>query len=176
MTYKHGRKIALSKLLGRLLAARLPERTGQPPLLIPVPLHRWRIWQRGFNQAGLLAKELAVRGKGDLMVDGLVRTKQTASLGGLGAKARRRVLQGAISVRPSRAPLIADRHVVLVDDVLTSGATSDACVRVLLGAKAKSVTIACFARVIDRDAGDVSASDSVPENTTPEVITTPGAT
>lgn len=180
LTFKHGGKIALAGLLGRLLAARLPDAgDDNAPLLVPVPLHRWRLWQRGFNQSGLIAQELAKRGKGELLVDGLVRRKRTPSLGGLGAKARHKTLAGAIGVRPSRMARIKGRDIVLVDDVLTSGATSDACVQTLLKGGARSVTIACFARVIE---GEFDSSvermlqKSEPENTTPEAITTPGAT
>ncbi len=154
LTFKHGGKISLVGLLGRLLAARLPdpeEGGDAPPLLIPVPLHRWRLWQRGFNQSGLLAGQLAKQGKGELLVDGLVRRKRTPSLGGLGAKERRMTLSGAIAIRESRRAAIKGRDVILVDDVLTSGATSDACVSVLLKAGARSVTIACFARVVDSE-------------------------
>ncbi|MEL6878468.1 MAG: phosphoribosyltransferase family protein, partial [Pseudomonadota bacterium] len=152
-TFKHGRKIALASLLGRLLAARIPDPVhgDAAPLLIPVPLHRWRLWQRGFNQSGLIAQELAKREKGNLLIDGLVRRKRTPSLGGLGAKARRKTLSGAIAIKPAAAERISGRDIVLVDDVLTSGATSDACVSVLLRGGARSVTIACFARVIEGD-------------------------
>lgn len=152
LTYKHGGKIALAALLGRLMAARLPEPAADTlPLLIPVPLHRWRLWQRGFNQAALLAKELERSGKGTLLVDGLVRRKRTPSLGGLGREAREQALSDAIAVRATRTAAIRGCDVILVDDVLTSGATSDACVKALLGSGAKSVTIACFARVLDGD-------------------------
>ena len=67
LAYKHGGRIALSQLLARLMAARLPERSfGQSlPVLVPVPLHRWRLWQRGFNQAAVLAQELERMGKGE---------------------------------------------------------------------------------------------------------------
>lgn len=146
LALKHGRRIALAPMLAKLIAARIPPADGER-LIVPVPLHRWRLWQRGFNQAGLLAGELAKMGQGRLLVDGLVRTKRTPSLGGMGAKARARALSGAISVRhPAR---IAGRDVLLVDDVLTSGATSTACVRALKKAGASKVVIACFARVLD---------------------------
>ena len=61
LVYKHGGRIALVRLLARLIAARMPEPAAgrAPPLLVPVPLHRWRLWSRGFNQAALLARELA---------------------------------------------------------------------------------------------------------------------
>ncbi|QZD93725.1 ComF family protein [Qipengyuania xiapuensis] len=147
LALKHGRRIALAPMLARLIAARLPEAESGGRLIVPVPLHRWRLWQRGFNQAALLARELGRSGQGELFVDGLKRVKRTPSLGGMGAKARARVLSGAITVpQPER---IKGRDILLVDDVLTSGATSTACVKALKRAGAKSVVIACFARVLD---------------------------
>jgi ComF family protein len=144
---KHGGKIGLAKLLGRTIAARMPDsKPGQ--ILVPVPLHPLRLWQRGYNQSALLAGELALFGKGELLVDALSRVRYTPSLGGLDKGARVKALNRAIAIRASCAERIRDAHVVLVDDVLTSGATSDACVRVLKRAGAKTVTIACFARVI----------------------------
>jgi ComF family protein len=170
LAFKHGGKIALAPMLAKLIAARLPARetdAENAPILIPVPLHRWRLWRRGYNQAALLARELAKLGAGELMVDGLVRSKMTPSLGGLGRSQRERVLAGALAVRSSRAKRIKDRHIILVDDVFTSGATSDACVRALKKAGAKSVRIACFARVLNealsetRERAGVDASEFV---------------
>lgn len=149
LAYKHGGRIALSRLLAQLMAARMPVPVaGQaPPLLVPVPLHRWRIWQRGFNQAALLARELARLGKGEILVDGLWRPKRTPSLGGLGREARDVALSGAIGLRPGRATRIAGRDVILIDDVFTSGATSRACMAALEAARPASIAIACFAKV-----------------------------
>ncbi|WP_299192530.1 ComF family protein [uncultured Erythrobacter sp.] len=175
LTYKHGGKIALAPLLARLMAARIDAPEGEGALLIPVPLHRWRIWSRGFNQAALLAREIAKAGKGELLVDGLLRAKRTPSLGGLGREERETALAGAIIVRPSRASQIAGRNVILVDDVLTSGATSDACISALLDAGAASVKVACFARVVD-GRGLGGGKSGVPKSETPEAITAPGAT
>ena len=138
-------------MLARLIAARLPEGESDGDagrLIVPVPLHRWRLWSRGYNQAALLAIELERLGKGALLVDALERRKRTPSLGGLGAKARRRTLAGAIAVSDVARPKLSARHILLVDDVLTSGATSDACISALRGAGAETVTIACFARVL----------------------------
>ena len=149
LAYKHGGRIALSQLLARLIATRMPEPVAgsAPALLVPVPLHRWRLWSRGFNQAALLARELSRMGKGEAAVTALVRSKNTPHLGGLGREARDRALRGAIQLRPGQGKRIAGRDVVLVDDVLTSGATSRACIAAIAAAGPKSIALACFARV-----------------------------
>ncbi|WP_367183247.1 ComF family protein [Novosphingobium sp.] len=149
LAFKHGHRIALAPMLARLVSAKLPVAVGENWLAVPVPLHRWRLWSRGFNQSALLARELASLRGCQLLVDGLVRTKITPPLGGLGKKARARVLSGAIAVNPRRAGVLQGANVVLVDDVLTSGATTDACVRILRRAGAQQIVIACFARVLD---------------------------
>lgn len=146
LALKHGRRIALAPMLARLIAARVPP-AAQERLIVPVPLHRWRLWHRGFNQAALLARELAKSGQGQLLVDGLVRTRKTPPLGGMGAEARSRALSGAIKVKAPEK--IRGRDILLIDDVLTSGATSTACVKALKDAGAKTVVIACFARVLN---------------------------
>lgn len=148
LTFKHGNRIALAPMMARLIAARL-EGVNADWLVVPVPLHRWRLWQRGFNQAAVLASEVARLTSARLCVDGLVRRRQTPMLGGLGARERERVLADAIAVNPSRARLLQGAKVLLIDDVLTSGATSNACVTVLKAAGAQGVTVGCFARVLD---------------------------
>ena len=147
LSLKHGRKIALAPMMARLIAARLPVQDDRP-VLIPVPLHRWRLWKRGFNQAALIAGELAKLGRGELCVDGLNRIRQTPSLGGLGAAERANALHGSIRLSETGVRRVAGRSVVLVDDVLTSGATSRECVRAIKSGGAASVTIACFSRVL----------------------------
>lgn len=148
LAFKHGRRIALAPLLARLIAPRLPE-MDESWLVMPVPLHRGRLWRRGFNQAALLAREIARSRGATLVVDGLERRKPTPVLGGLGRKARARALTGALAVSPARKAAIQGARIVLVDDVLTSGATSNACVAALKRAGAEKVVIACFARVLD---------------------------
>lgn len=148
LAFKHGRRIALAPMLARMAAARLPELEGEW-LVVPVPLHRWRLWRRGFNQSALLAREIArLRGQ-SLLVDGLVRTRRTPVLGGLGRAARARALSGAIAVNPRRRSAFRGARIVLVDDVITSGATTGACVGALKRAGAERVLVACFARVLD---------------------------
>jgi ComF family protein len=130
------------------MAARL-QCVGPDWLVVPVPLHRWRLWRRGFNQAALLGREVAREKSARLLVDVLVRRKATPMLGGLGRRARVQALRGAIEVNSRRAEALKGAKVVLVDDVLTSGATTDACVAVLKRAGADKVVICCFARVLD---------------------------
>ena len=139
----------MAPFLARLMTSQVPIEVNRDWLVVPVPLHRWRLWTRGFNQSALLAGELCKARGSQLIVDALVRRKATPSLGGLGKKARTRVLSGAIGVNPRRREPLKGRNVLLVDDVLTSGATSGACVSALKRAGARSVRIACFARVLD---------------------------
>jgi ComF family protein len=149
LAFKHGNRLGLAGMMGSLMAAQVFRIEGTDWIVVPVPLHRWRLWRRGYNQAAVLAREVARRIDGSLAVDALVRRKPTASLGGLGRNARRRELSGAIGLNPSWAQALRGRNVLLVDDVLTSGATSDACVKVLLRAGAAKVAITCYARVLD---------------------------
>lgn len=148
LALKHGNRIALAPMMASLMMAKLSF-VDADWLLVPVPLHRWRLWKRGYNQAAELARQIARRTGARLVVDGLDRRRRTPSLGGLGKLARKRALSGAITVRAARKGRLKGAKIVLVDDVLTSGATSDACVSALRRAGADRVVIACFARVLD---------------------------
>lgn len=148
LSLKHGGRISLAPMMAGLMAAKLPF-LDSDWIVAPVPLHRWRIWRRGYNQSAELARAICKTSNARLIVDLLERRKATPSLGGLGKKARKRVLSGAIAVNPRRTALARGARIVLVDDVLTSGATSDACVRSLKRAGAESVIVACFSRVLD---------------------------
>ncbi|WP_010164362.1 ComF family protein [Sphingomonas sp. PAMC 26617] len=145
LRFKYGGRIAFAETIARQLRRLLP---GDADLLVPVPLHRWRLWARGFNQAALIAAALG-RSSG-VPADPLLlrRIKATPPLRGMGAKARARTVAGVFrTVDPNGT--VAGKAVVLVDDIHTSGATTDGCTAALLDAGAKSVTILCWARVLD---------------------------
>jgi len=134
---KYRRRRKLADALGALLAERYP--FAPDALLVPVPLHRTRLGARGFNQALLLARALGRRRGLPVAPRLLVRTRATEAQARLPAAERRRNLDGAFTVRTQRLRLT--RPIVLVDDVLTTGATADACARALLAAGAGRVDV-----------------------------------
>ena len=141
---KYGRKVGLAKTMAHYMAPLLSG-LNSDSAIVPVPLHRRRLWQRGFNQAGLLAVELSKRT--GLPVDqSLVRTKRTPPLQGLSRLQRRRAVAGAFAVRDGAN--LKGRTVVLVDDVLTTGSTANGCARALLKAGAARVEFVSWARVV----------------------------
>ena len=157
LAFKHGGRIALAPMLARLMAARLSV-GGEGWRIVPVPLHRWRLWQRGYNQSALLAGELARLTGGELLVDGLIRHRRTPPLATLGRQERAAVMAGAIALHPRRAERVKGARILLVDDVLTSGATTNACLAALQAAGAREVRIACFARAMGGVADEKGAA------------------
>jgi ComF family protein len=117
-------------------------------LLVPVPLHRWRIWKRGYNQSALIASALARRTGHRAELDLLRRVKATPVLRGLGRRERALAVRGAFRLSPKGKDAVAGRNLVLVDDVHTSGATANACARALKRGGAARVNIICWARVL----------------------------
>ena len=115
--------------------------------IIPVPLHRWRLLGRRYNQAAEIARPLARRCGAVYLPDALVRARHTASQGGKSGSGRRRNVAGAFSVPPARARQVEGRRILLIDDVLTTGATAEACAKALLKAGASAVDLAVVARV-----------------------------
>ena len=139
-----------------LVAALAPQmvRVGGPllaraDLLVPVPLHRHRLFQRRYNQAALLARAISRLSHVPLQPDALVRIRATDSLGDKSAEARAAEVQRAFVVRASRVRRIHGLHVLLVDDVMTSGATANECAAALLRAGAAAVDVLVAARVPD---------------------------
>ena len=141
---KYSRKVALAKTMARYMQP-LVDVTGEP-VLVSVPLHRGRLWTRGFNQAALLAQELARLCGIDHDPFALIRRKRTSPLKGMSMQQRRREVAGAFAVADPDA--IDARKVILVDDVLTTGSTAGACARALRRAGASRVHLICWARVV----------------------------
>ncbi|WP_442678333.1 double zinc ribbon domain-containing protein [Sphingomonas sp. ASY06-1R] len=117
-------------------------------LIAPVPLHRRRLWSRGYNQAALIARALVRDGTGELALDLIDRLKATPPLRGLGRLARERTVAGAFRLDPKWAQAVKGRRVVLIDDVYTTGSTVRGCARVLKRAGASEVNVLCWARVL----------------------------
>jgi ComF family protein len=149
---KYSGRPGLAETLARFMLRHLPESAGgegeRGALLVPVPLHRWRIWKRGYNQAALIASALARRSGHDFAPDILRRKRATPPLKGLGRRERALTVRGAFEVTDEGKQALAGRSVILVDDVFTSGATASACARTLKRAGATSVSILCWARVV----------------------------
>jgi ComF family protein len=129
-------------------------RAGAPLLartdwLVPVPLHRSRLFQRKYNQAALLAVALRRQTGRPILLDALLRTRKTIPMGKRHVDERAQEVAGAFAVRPSRRTALAGKRILLVDDVMTSGATVDTCARVLLTAGAEAVDVLVAARVPD---------------------------
>jgi ComF family protein len=118
-------------------------------VLVPVPLHWRRGWSRRYNQSGALARSIERQGGVKVASEALRRVRPTLQQIGLSRAQRATNVQGAFKVAPDRQSDIQGRRVVLIDDVLTSGATVDACARALLRAKAAHVDVLVFARVVD---------------------------
>jgi len=142
---KYGRKVAVARTMARYMAP-LVAGAASDPILIPVPLHRTRLWQRGFNQSALVARELSRTL--DLRADPLAlrRSKRTPPLKGMSPHQRRKTVAGAFRIADSAA--VAGRTVILIDDVLTTGSTAEACARALQRAGAARVELITWARVV----------------------------
>ena len=140
---KYGRKVALARTMARYMAP-LRGEWPEDAVVVPVPLHRWRLWGRGFNQSALVARELARMWGLRAEVAGLRRVKRTRPLKGLNHLQRRKAVSGAFKAN-SR---VGGRTVVLIDDVLTSGSTAEACARALRRGGAARVELLCWARVV----------------------------
>jgi ComF family protein len=142
---KHGRRIGLARQIAQAMYRNLPRGDFD---LVPVPLHRWRIWSRGFNQSALIGGHLAELSGQRLLDDVLLRHKPTVLLRGLSAAQRKKAVRSAFSVPTAQQERVTGRRLVLIDDVYTSGATANACAKTLKRAGAAEVRILSWARVL----------------------------
>ena len=145
---KHGDRTDMARAYGRWMARSGAEMFGDADLVAPVPLHWRRLLTRRYNQSALLARAVAREAGRVLVPDLLSRVRWTGSQAGLRARERRRNVRRAFAVTPRWMARVKGAGVVLVDDVLTTGATVDACTRVLLAAGARHVDILTLARVV----------------------------
>lgn len=146
---KYEDRLDLARPLSRMMAAAGRPLIAQADCVIPVPLHRWRLWRRRFNQAMLLARPIAEAANLPLVPQALIRTRATRPQVGLSRASRAENVTGAFRVPPGAAPLVAGRRVLLIDDVTTTGATGNAAARALIRGGATSVDFLTFALVGD---------------------------
>lgn len=146
---KHADRTDLSSLFARWISRAAPDLLDEADAVVPVPMHRARLLRRRYNQAAEIARPLARSAGRPYLADALVRKRDTVSQGGKSADGRRRNVAAAFAVPDRKRPLVEGKRVLLVDDVLTTGATAEGCARALLAAGASAVDLTVVARVTE---------------------------
>jgi ComF family protein len=146
LALKHGDRTHVARALGRWMGRAGAELLQGADMIVPVPLHWTRLFTRRYNQAGLLAHAVRAAGGPPVMADWLVRRRRTPSQGRLGPVARVRNVRGAFAVR--RGCDVKGKRIVLIDDVLTTGATVEECARVLRRGGAASIGVLTLSRAV----------------------------
>lgn len=154
--FKFRDQLDLAKPMGSWMARAGQELLKEADFLVPMPLHRWRLLQRRYNQSALLAREIGRLSARRVLTQGLLRIRHTKRQVGLDRAARQENVQGAFRVPPDIAGLIRGSRVLLIDDVLTSGASVDAATRALKRAGAAEVDVLVFCRVAIGDSEFIS--------------------
>jgi ComF family protein len=157
LAFKNGREAYAGQMAAAMLRA-APGWVGPDSLVCAVPLHRWRLATRGYNQAVLLARQVAARAGATLDPGLVLRVKATPSTKGLGRSARKRRVEGAFKLRPGAADRIAGKEIILVDDVMTSGATASAVAGLLRRGGAARVSVLVYARVAATESAPYGAT------------------
>ncbi len=150
---KHADRPEIGALFARWLLRAASPLLAEVDVIAPVPLHPSRLFARRYNQAAEIARPLCRLAGKPYLPDALVRRRATTSQGGKSGLGRRVNVKGAFHAPAARARRVQGRRVLLVDDVLTTGATAEACARALLAAGAAAVDLAVVARV--REATDL---------------------
>jgi ComF family protein len=146
---KYGDRLDLAPMMGRWVAQAGRELLADADALVPVPLHWRRQWARRFNQSAMLAATISAASGVPIAAGALKRVKATVQQVGLSRAERGDNIQGAFRVLETGKAAVAGRRLVLIDDVLTSGATVEGCARALLRAGAANVDVLIFARVAE---------------------------
>lgn len=149
LALKHADRLDLAPTLSEWMARTGRAMLAEADLIVPVPLHWRRLWKRRYNQSAELARPLARKAGIVFAPEVLSRRRPTPSQGEMpSAKARRRNVLGAFRVPPRRKPDVAGKTVLVIDDVMTTGATAEACTRALMRAGAKKVYVLALARAV----------------------------
>jgi ComF family protein len=146
---KYGDRLDLAPMMGRWISRAGREVLAEADALVPVPLHWRRLWTRRFNQSAMLAAAVSAASGVPMVTDALKRVKATVQQVGLSRSERAANVQGAFRVPEPGKAVVAGRRLIVLDDVLTSGATVEGCARALLRAGAGNVDVLVFARVAD---------------------------
>lgn len=148
LPFKHGDRTDMARACGRWMASAGGDLLAEADLIAPVPLHWRRLFTRRYNQALLLARAVSRGGTARLAPDLLRRARWTGSQAGLKAQERRQNVRRAFELHPRWMATVKDKAVLLVDDVLTTGATVEACAQVLQRGGARHVDVLTLARVV----------------------------
>ncbi|WP_373491936.1 ComF family protein [Parasphingorhabdus sp.] len=147
MRLKYGTRLGIAKLIAEHLQKFVAE-CSDNALIVPVPLHPTRLWRRGFNQSVLIGRELARISAIAMNYNLISRCKITPPLRGMSGPQRRKTVDAAFALCNDAQASLAGKSILLIDDVYTSGSTSNACARLLKKAGAEQVFVFCWARVI----------------------------
>ncbi len=148
---KYGDRLEAVPLFAKWMRRAGAELLADADLIVPVPLHRTRLFQRRFNQSAEIARTLSRLSGVPCAPELLIRTRATRAQVGLSASARRRNVSGAFALTPGKGEKVEGKRLLLVDDVLTTGATVEACAKRLAAEGALGVDVLTLARVVPQD-------------------------